>query len=327
MFIASDAWGRTTKDANLTVAPPPADRVPRKRVGWIRAGLAVARRYRRRHGRFPNLLFPRRFTEKMQWRKLFELDPLYVTLCDKIAVREFVESRIGGSFLVPCLWTGDDPAALPLDLLEPPYVIKSSHGCGHVIIVEDRSALHQHRIRDLTRSWMDHCHGSETYEPGYIDVPHRLIVERLLLERDGTPPLEIKAYVFGGEVATFHVVAIDPQDRQRRRLHVTKDWQPLSWTLMDEPAMTVPVARPENLANLVDVAQRVGAGLDHVRVDMYLCQERVYVGEVSVYSQSGLSPFDPDDADFTLGARWQLRRPWLRALAAILSGPREIKTI
>ena len=79
----------------------------------------------------------------MQWRKLFDLNPLYSTLCDKIAVREFIEQRGGPDLLVPLLWFGNNPNAMPLDSIDLPYVIKSSHACAHTIIVEDRALLNQ----------------------------------------------------------------------------------------------------------------------------------------------------------------------------------------
>src|SRR5580658_10426414 len=54
------------------------DLLLRSRLGqWALAIRRVRADYRRVTGRAPALLRPRRFTEKMQWRKLFELDPLF----------------------------------------------------------------------------------------------------------------------------------------------------------------------------------------------------------------------------------------------------------
>ena len=62
---------------------------------WAAAIRRVKAAYTSAHnGRKPRLLRPRRFTEKMQWRKLFDLDPIYTVFCDKVATREFVAGRI-----------------------------------------------------------------------------------------------------------------------------------------------------------------------------------------------------------------------------------------
>lgn len=55
----------------------------------------VRRTYNENLQRPLQLCGPRRFTEKMQWRKLFDLDPIYLVLSDKIASREYVAQRVG----------------------------------------------------------------------------------------------------------------------------------------------------------------------------------------------------------------------------------------
>jgi hypothetical protein len=58
------------------------------------------------HRRIPNILAPRRYTEKIQWRKLFDMDPVYAILSDKLAVRSFIASKVGEAQLVPLFWSG-----------------------------------------------------------------------------------------------------------------------------------------------------------------------------------------------------------------------------
>lgn len=108
----------------------------RSRLGqWALVIRRVRADYRAFTGRSPSLLRPRRFTEKIQWRKLFELDPIFAVQSDKLASRDFVAARIGPGHQPTLLWVGSDPDAIPFDTLAPPYVLKSTHGSGHVIIV------------------------------------------------------------------------------------------------------------------------------------------------------------------------------------------------
>ena len=55
-----------------------------------------SRLHREHHGHKPRLLRPGRFTEKMQWRKLFDLNPIYAVITDKLASRDFIAERVGG---------------------------------------------------------------------------------------------------------------------------------------------------------------------------------------------------------------------------------------
>jgi hypothetical protein len=55
---------------------------------------------------------------------------------------------------------------------------------------------------------------------------------------------------------------------------------------------------------------------------MYVCEESIYVGEVTVYSQSGMIAFDPEDLDAVLGRHWHIDKPIRRAMKALLAGRR-----
>ena len=175
---------------------------------WVRAVRRICRSYHAVHGFYPSLIFPVRYTEKIQWRKLFDLNPLYVLLCDKLAVRDIVSERVGPEFLVPLLWTGTTPDAIPFEALIPPYIIKSTHSTGQAIIVEDRAAQNEQAVRQTARAWLEACHGTTTNEIGYVNVPRWLMAEKLLLQKDGSPPIERKFFVFHGIVKVVRSVTM-----------------------------------------------------------------------------------------------------------------------
>ena len=78
------------------------------------------------------------------------------------------------------------------------------------------------------------------------------------------------------------------------------------------------------LDEMLHVATLLATGFDHLRIDMYDQGDRFWVGEITVYSYSGLVPFTPDEADYWLGAAWKLHSPLRRALATMLRRPWEI---
>jgi hypothetical protein len=73
---------------------------------WLQIIHRVWRSYNHQMGRRLHLFRPRRFTEKMQWRSLFDLDPIYAVFSDKVATREYVAQRVGSDAIVPMLWLG-----------------------------------------------------------------------------------------------------------------------------------------------------------------------------------------------------------------------------
>jgi hypothetical protein len=299
--------------------------VPSRIVDWLDAIERVRSDVRAREARELSLLRPRTFSEKMQWRKLFDLDPRYAILCDKLAVRDFIAERVGGDVLVPLLWVGDDADAVPFDTLDPPYVIKSTHASGHVLRVRRREEVDVGTARILFKSWLHECYGSRYIEPGYVPVPHHLIAERMLSDADGNPPFERKLFLFDGRVKFTQTIRRE-QGRPAHRAFHDRDWRALRW-YRKTPNRPETCPRPARYDQMVALAERVGKDFDHVRVDFYDLHDRIYMGEMTLYSWGGAANWTPEETDVVVGAYWPLKWPMWRAVNAVLWRRREIPRI
>ncbi len=160
-------------------------------------------------------------------------------------------------------------------------------------------------------------------EPGYIHVPRRLIVERQIMTAEKTRPPERRLFVFDGTVGVINTVIVEDGQIRNGAFH-TPGWDRLPWYFTRDLAH-VAFPRPALLDEMIRVASRIGAGLDHVRVDMYDCGDRFRVGETTVYPWSGLASFIPDEADYRLGELWKLSNPIARAIASVRMGPWAIR--
>lgn len=256
-------------------------------------------RYRRRA--------PRTINEKILFRMAFDRRPLWITLSDKIAVREHVAARVGSDVLTELYAVVDDPGALDLDRLPERFVVKPSHGSGAVIIVDDRAPADARLDPPASRSWctaLEHVRKdalrdgaframalnwlSARYSPvsewAYWAVPPRLVVEELLEDGDGSIPADYKFWCFDGEVG-FIQVLLDRLDQPLRSIHLP-DWTPIEGDFgVEGPA--IPPRRPVALERMLDIAGRLSAGLDFVRVDLYAVGERVVFGELTAYPDGG----------------------------------------
>ncbi|MCW5713584.1 MAG: hypothetical protein KIT43_03600 [Bauldia sp.] len=79
---------------------------------WISARqpavLRAMRHYRGIYGRWANLVAPRRFSEKMLYKKLFDRRPMLAVWTDKLLVRDYVRDRLGTDrHLVPIIGVYD----------------------------------------------------------------------------------------------------------------------------------------------------------------------------------------------------------------------------
>ena len=268
--------------------------LPAKRPRW-----RIALTYRFRHGRWPDLDNPQRFTELVQARKLAGAEPEMARMADKLTAKQIVAARLGADWLIPTLWHG---TVLPDAPLWPtPFVVKARHGCNQSAFVLDELA-NWPAIRARAARWMRSVYGYWLDEDLYAAIPRGLIVEPFM----GTPPelpVDYKFYVFGGRVEYVQVHL--GRGGRHRWILLDRHWRRVSAPNGDRDP-----AKPASLTQMIVAAERLGADHDFLRVDLYEIDGRPLFGEMTFYPGSGLDPFQPASLDLELGAHW------LRALAA-----------
>ena len=84
---------------------------------------------------------PQTYSEKLQWLKIYDRNPLYTQLVDKYEVRKFIEERIGREHLIPCLGVWNHFDEIDFDKLPNQFVLKCTHDSGGLIICKDKSTL------------------------------------------------------------------------------------------------------------------------------------------------------------------------------------------
>ena len=86
-------------------------------------------------GRKLNLKTPKRFTEKLQWYKLYYRNPLMHQCVNKFAVREYVKRKGLEKTLVKLYGHYDNVTDVNWDSLPNEFVIKTQHGGGGLSVI------------------------------------------------------------------------------------------------------------------------------------------------------------------------------------------------
>jgi len=132
-------------------------------------------------------------------------------------------------------------------------------------------------------------------------VPRRILAEAYLGADDGTPPMDYKFFCFDGKVAVV-LVYIHHPDRDGSSYTFLPDFTPVSiYDNLGEDQEDQPIERPEHYDEMIALAEKLSAGLVHVRVDLYDTPDGVKFGELTLHSSSGLSITMRPDGDRYLG--------------------------
>ena len=241
---------------------------------------------------------PVHFTEKIQWQKLRDRNPLYHTLADKAAVKPYVAERIGADHVVPTLGVWDRPEQIDWEALPAQFVLKCTHDSGSTVICTDKATFDREAACAKLSAALASDYWRRDREWAYKGLQPRIIAEAYL----GAGLADYKIFCFGGRPEFLFVAT----DRDNPAEETKFDFFDTEWRHLDirngHPNAAVPPARPAHFAQMLELARALSGDFPQVRLDFYETPDgRIWFGEYTFYHWSGFVPFDPDEADERLG--------------------------
>lgn len=267
--------------------------------------LYLSLRYRCIMGSWINWKNPHTFTEKLQWLKLYNRKPEYTTMVDKYAVKEYVAKKIGEEYIIPTLGVWDKPDDIDWDSLPNQFVLKTTHGGGGggVVICKDKTTFDRaSAIAKLKESMASDIYSGLREWP-YKNVPKRIIAEKFMAPEKSPAPkdlLDFKFFCFNGKVKFFKV------DFGRFVEHHANYYSPEGELLEFgeqglEPDPNYPIELPNNLKEMISLAEKLSANEPFLRVDLFNVNGRIFFGELTFYPASGMLPWTTEEADMKIG--------------------------
>ena len=254
-------------------------------------------------GRFPNLMRPATFNEKILQRSL-KPDPRYVSLTDKLAVRSYVSGKLAQKHLVPLIAAPLVFTRAVFDSLPASFVMKANHGSSFVEVIRDKSQTSFERLQHLAEQWLQTDFYKISRERHYSEIKPRIFFEQLLLDKRGKVPADYKVHCFrrNGASPTMYISVISDRFGDATRGDIFDAcWNRLDFVIGYYPCSEEPPGAPPNLAAILDTATTLSEGFDYVRVDLYAPSDEVYFGELTFTPGAGVLPFVPDRIDYEWG--------------------------
>lgn len=261
--------------------------------------------YRIKLGRMPNIDKPRRFTEKLQWYKLYYRNPLMTTAADKYEVRNYVKSKGLGSILNQLYAVYSNVEDIEIDSLPAKFVMKTTNGSGTNLICTNKSDLSIDKLKKHFKQWLSRDIFASGREWSYKNIKPRIIVEELLESKDNKfhGINDYKFLCFNGK-AKYIVLDVDRHIEHKRNIYDI-DWNLIDVTT-DHPNIKEKVEKPESLDEMINIANKLAEDFPFVRVDLYWVNQKVYFGELTFYPWTGYVQFSPDEFDYALGEMFRL---------------------
>ena len=250
-------------------------------------------------GKKLDLKNPKTFNEKLQWLKLYDRKPIYTTMVDKYAVKEYVANLIGEEYVIPTYGVWDTFDEINFDALPDQFVLKCTHDCGGLVICRDKSNLDIRAAKAKITKCLKRNYYNTSREWPYKNVKPRIIAEKYTQDGDTQTLPVYKVFTFGGEPKLIQAIQNDKTPEE------TIDYFDPEWNRLDLrqnfPNSKSPLKKPAQLQQILQLSRNICVALPFVRTDFYIINGEVYFSEFTFYSDSGLAVFHPQWWDETLG--------------------------
>lgn len=251
---------------------------------------------------------PETFNQKIQFRKLYDNNPLYSICADKYRVREYVKEKIGEEYLIPLYLVTDKLTEEQWDKLPNSFVAKANHNSGPVQIVKDKNKVDKKKIIKELNNQLKIDYGIISMEKYYSDIPRKIIIEKLLIDKTRTILQDIKINCFNKEKDKYFLDLCSREKIEGKVLSVLYDQ---NWKNLKVTGGNLDIKeyrKPKNLDKILKISKKLSENFEYVRVDLYNIEEKIYFGELTFCENSGFEKFTDESWDFKFGSYWEQKK-------------------
>lgn len=239
---------------------------------------------------------PKTYNEKLQWLKIHDRNPEYSRMVDKIEAKNFIAEKVGYEYIIPTIDVWEKFDDIDFDKLPNQFVLKCNHDSGGLFIVRDKVNFN----KAAARRKINRCLKRNFYLPGrewpYKNVKPRILAEKYMTDdndKTGDPATtDYKFFCFNGEPKIMYISKDKSNDPRTDFFDMDFNHLPIK---IKDPNADVPPQKPKQFELMRELAGKLSSGIPHLRVDFYIFNDRVYVGELTFYHNSGFSLLTPPE--------------------------------
>ena len=247
---------------------------------------------------------PVTFNQKIQFRKLYDHNPLYSICADKYRVREYVKEKIGEEYLIPLLLVTDELTEEQWDKLPNQFVAKANHNSGPVQIVKDKSKANKKEIIKELNNQLRLDYGIFSMEKYYSDIPRKIIVEKFLI----SSIKDFRFHTFKDKDNTLNIcVQITDSELEESIMYNALTWKKINvgngYRIKEGE-----YEKPLNYDKMLEIVKTLSTDFEYVRVDLYNLSGKIYFGELTFCDCSGFGKFTDEKWDYKFGSYWNQKK-------------------
>jgi len=241
---------------------------------------------------------PSTLSEKIQWLKIHDRNPLYHKLVDKYEVKKIIGDLIGEEHIIKPLGIWNDFKDIDFSTLPNQFVLKFTHDSGSVTVCKDKRLLDYYECaKKYAHSFKNRDYYHRIYkEWAYKGVRPRILAEEYLKDDKYEDLTNYEFYCCNG-TPKFVNASINKLSNDACAYLYSLSWERL------HPELPNVIERPKNFDLMIELSKKIAKFINNPfeRIDFYEVNGNVYFGEITFYPAGGVQKFFYKDDDAVFG--------------------------
>ena len=245
--------------------------------------------FKRHFGRKMDLKKPITLPEKIVWMELHTDTSMWTYCEDKYLMRKYVEKKGYGDYLPELYTVWQKSSDIDLSILPNKFVMKTNHGCGDVLVCNDKTILDTNRIKKKFKQILSIPYGYNSTSLHYVKIKPCIIAEELLnndFNDISTSMVDFKIWCINGKMKSVLIIynrknekySVDLYDRNWNRLPQYLNYKNKDLIFEKDSKFK---SKPRCFDKMVEIAENLANGFPEVRVDFYIVNSRPIIGEMT----------------------------------------------
>lgn len=233
---------------------------------------------------------PRNLIEKIYWLQFNTDTSLWTKCADKYLVRDYIKKCGYGDHLPQLYGKWNDANDIDFNKLPKRFVLKTSNGCGTVLVIKDKSQLNIKATVKKLNQWLSIPYGYAGAQLHYTKIKPCIIAEELLSQSDEdnliSPKslIDYKVYCINGEPQTIWVAYNRDGDKGVDMTLYDLNWHKTPENIVSSDYYTYSekdIPRPICLQEILEISKEISKDFIQVRIDFYVIDNKPVIGELT----------------------------------------------
>ncbi|PNK60504.1 ATP-grasp fold amidoligase family protein [Psychrobacter sp. FDAARGOS_221] len=263
--------------------------------------------YKENTGKTLNLDNPVYFNEKLWWLKINYRNPLMTQCSDKVKVRDYIKEIGLEHILTDIQGVYDSAEDVPFENLKGKYFIKCNHVSGTNAIYDSEYPEQfdkQKFITEFNRA-LNNNYYYQSREWNYKNIKPKILVEKFI--ETESKLLDYKIFCFHGKAKLIFVDMDVASEDGSHNPNAKRNIYDREFNLQDFtvhlPNFDTDLAKkPENLEQMLQIAEKIAEPFIFCRVDLYNNNGEIKFGEITFYTGGATKQFSSEEADLMVSS-------------------------